>query len=213
MQQTYTHPNDIQKVIMEKDASHIYIYIQYMYNNWHVYKFLQIHLKSSLHFLLRQTWFLDAMADFLALPKGACTELVTSTIDTPHETTWTWDALDPMELNDLELEPEICDLIFQIYSQFCRVDIHDMLTFFNHFNRFDLGCWVGMTCCFRFGFGSLDDEWWGITGLWRSMMWWHVWHGQGWRCQNMINLSQLFPFLEKKHICFSKFEAFNVFFF
>ena len=51
----------------------------------------------------------DAMADFLALPKGACTELVTSTVDTPHlETTWyPWDALDPMEVNDLELEPEI----------------------------------------------------------------------------------------------------------
>lgn len=57
------------------------------------------------------------MADFLALPKGACTELVTSTFDTPHlETTWTWDALDPMEVNDFELEPEIWNLICNLHK-------------------------------------------------------------------------------------------------
>ncbi len=71
----------------------------------------------------------DAMADFLALPKGACTELVTSTFDIPQETTWTWDALDPMEVNDLELEPETCNLILNLL-QFWTVDMvtcHDLI--------------------------------------------------------------------------------------
>ena len=79
-------------------------YLQYSYtfisNYLNVFSFIP---------LSKVIW--DAMADFLALPKGACTELVTSTFDIPQETTWTWDALDPMEVNDLELEPETCNLI------------------------------------------------------------------------------------------------------
>ena len=151
----------------------------------------------------------DAMADFLALPKGACTELVTSTFDTPHlETTWTWDALDPMEMNDLELEPEICHLIWNLHKfTLVLYSWHsDMLAFLIGLIWL-MRCWAVMTCCcFRFGFvhGMNDGGSQGYDGEWCRGMCGMASGGGYYPCVKFLRsisrwlMSCIFPFLERK---------------